>query len=171
MFKQFYSTWFACIGTLGIVILMACNGAVGVSAGIKKDLNTGLSSSYKNMEPQKVYLSMNGEELGHTDIPIGETFFVINDNVKGMVKKDGKVAVGCALRITDKTGKILLNEADLFKDHDIFHPDSAKQLRCAVTTGNPMEWEEKYNVDVKFWDKNGDGSIENKVTIRAIDMP
>ena len=170
MFKQFYYTLFVGIGLLCISILPACDGSVAV-VGVKKDLNTGLSSSYKNMEPQKVYLLMNGEELGHTDIPIGETFYVINDNINGLVEKDGKVAVGCALKITDKTGKVLLEEADLFKGQDIFEPDSARQLRCAVTTGKPMEWEEQYHVLVKFWDKNADGSIENKVTIRAIDMP
>jgi hypothetical protein len=34
-----------------------------------------------------------------------------------------------------------------------------------------MQWEEKYDVAVTFWDKNGNGKIENKVTIRSIDIP
>jgi hypothetical protein len=40
-----------------------------------------------------------------------------------------------------------------------------------VSTGKPMQWEEKYDVAVTFWDKFGDGKIENKVTIRSIDIP
>ncbi|RYD74816.1 MAG: hypothetical protein EOP53_17580 [Sphingobacteriales bacterium] len=171
MFKSSSVNYFASIALVCIIFLSACNGSVGGSAGIKKDLNTGLSSSYKNMEPQKVYLLMNGETLNHVDIPIGEKFYVINDNVKGLTEKDGKVSVGCSLKITDKKGKVLLDEADLFKGEDIFHRDSATVLRCAVTTGNPMQWDEKYDVDVRFWDKYGDGSIENKVTIKAIDIP
>ena len=39
------------------------------------------------------------------------------------------------------------------------------------TTGKPMEWEEKYNVKTGFWDKWGDGTITNEVTIRMIDIP
>ena len=154
-----------------MVIFSACNGSVGVAAGIKKDLTTGLTSTYKNMEPEKVFLVMNDEVLNHNDIPIGEKFFVINENVKGLKEKDGKVSVGCSLSITDKKGKVLLDEKDLFRGEDIFKKEDATMLRCTVTTGSPMEWEEKYDVHVKFWDKYGDGSIENKVTIRAIDIP
>jgi len=44
-------------------------------------------------------------------------------------------------------------------------------LKCTVSTGESMKWEEKYNVAVNFWDKNGNGKIENKVTIRMIDLP
>lgn len=153
------------------VILFSCNGSVGGSAGIKKDFGTGLVSTYKNLEPEKVFLVMNDEVLNHTDIPIGETFFLINDNVKGLKEKDGKVSVGCSLKITDQKGKVLLDEKDLFKGEDVLKKEDAKMLRCTITTGDPMQWEEKYDVLVKFWDKYGDGSIENKVTIRAIDIP
>lgn len=34
-----------------------------------------------------------------------------------------------------------------------------------------MQWEEKYDVEAVFWDKNGTGRITNKVTIRMIDIP
>lgn len=114
---------------------------------------------------------MNDEVLNHTDIPIGEKFFLINDNVKGLKEKDGKISVGCSLKITDQKGKVLLDEKDLFKGEDVFKKEDAKMLRCTINTGDPMQWEEKYDVQVKFWDKYGDGYIENKVTIRAIDIP
>lgn len=171
MFKKYPFIFFIAMAAAGLFALNACNESFGGSAGIKKDLTTGLSSSYKNMEPQKVFLVMNGEELNHTDIPLGEKFYVINDNVKGLTEKDGKVSVGCSLQIIDKKGKVLLDETDLFRNADIFDRDSATVLRCGVTTGNPMQWEENYDVHVKFWDKYGDGNIENKVTIRAIDVP
>lgn len=153
-----------------VVILSSCNGPI-VSAGIKKDLNTGLSSSYTGMEPEKVFLVMNNEILNHTDIPIGESFLLVNDGIKGMEVKNGKVKVGCSLSVSDQQGKVLLNEKDLFANHDEFEEKDAKMLKCTVGTGAPMKWEEKYNVAVTFWDKNGPGKIENKVTIRSIDMP
>jgi len=152
-----------------IVFLSACSSQVSV--GIKKDFNTGLSSSYSNMEPEKVFLVMNNEVLNHTDIPLGESFLLVNDGIKGMQVKNVKVTIGCSLQITDSIGKILLSEKDLFAGHDIFDEKDAKMLKCTVSTGESMKWEEKYNVAVNFWDKNGNGKIENKVTIRMIDLP
>jgi hypothetical protein len=148
-------------------VLISCH----YSAGVKKDLNTGLISTYKNMEPEKVFLIMNDEVLNHTDIPLGEKFMLINENVKGLKERDGKISIGCSLKITDQKGKIILEEKDLFEGKDLFKPEDASMLKCTVTTGDPMKWEEKYDIHVIFRDKYSDGKIENKVTIRAIDIP
>ena len=139
--------------------------------GVKKDLATGLVTSYKDMEPATARLVMNNEVLNHTDIPIGEKFIVINDDVSVLVTKNGKVKVGCYLKIADKSGKILLEEKDLFAGSDEFSPQEARMLQCTVTTGEPMKWEENYDVLVSFWDKQGKGRVDNSVTIRMIDIP
>ena len=55
-------------------------------------------------------------KLGHTQIPPGEKFVVINEHVKGLVVKDNKISIGCSLVIADSRGKELMNEADLFKN-------------------------------------------------------
>jgi hypothetical protein len=153
-----------------VLILVSCNGPI-VTAGIKKDFNTGMSSSYTGMEPEKVFLVMNNEVLNHTDIPIGESFLLVNDGIKGLQSKNGKVRVGCSLSITDEQGEILMDEKDLFEGHDEFEEKDAKLLKCTVNTGEPMKWEKKYNTAVTFWDKNGSGKIENHVTVRMVDMP
>ena len=173
MIKQFITAkldvTFLPVAVVLITFLSACNSKV--SMGVKKDLNTGLYSSYVNMEPEKVFLVMNNEVLNHTDIPLGESFLLVNDGVSGLQEKNGKVNVGCSLQIADSGGKLLLDEKDLFEGHDEFEPKDAKMLKCTVSTGVPMKWEEKYNVTVVFWDKNSGGKIENKVTIRSIDVP
>lgn len=160
----------ACVMAAVVVLtFVSCNGQV--SAGIKKDLTTGLTAKYSNLEPGKVMLVMNDEILRHTDIPLGERFVLVNDNVKGLKEKDGNVSVGCSLVIKDKNGNELLNEPDLLKgDAGVFSKDIT-YLKCTVDTGEPMQWEETYAVNVVFWDKNGTGKIENTVNIRAIDMP
>lgn len=160
--------------TCGLVLfvllsLASCNGQVSV--GIKKDLTTGLTAKYSNLEPEKLLLVMNDEILNHTDIPLGESFMLVNDNVKGLKEKDGKVSVGCSLVITDKNGKELLNEPDLLKGEAGVFSKDITYLKCTVNTGEPMQWEETYAVNVVFWDKNGTGKIENTVNIKAIDMP
>lgn len=153
-----------------IIAISACNAQPPL-AGIVKDNTTGLTATYKTLKPGKVSLVMNDEILNHTDIPLGESFMLVNNGIRGLTVKKGKVAVGCALTIKNKAGKIILQSDDLFKGADILNKDSADFLRCVVYTGKPMEWEEKYDVTVVFWDKYGTGKIENKVTIRCIDIP
>lgn len=152
-----------------LVGMVACSA--GTKTGINKDFNTGLTATWTDMEPGEVLLVMNGEALNHTDIPIGESFILANKDIKGMVVKDGKISAGCALKIADKKGNILLEEADLLKGNDVFDAADASLLKCTVNTGEPMQWEEQYDVQVTFWDKYGTGRIDNKVTIRAIDIP
>jgi len=154
-----------------LLVLLLAYGCDHKLAGVKKDLSTGLVTTYKDIELAKALLVMNDEVLNHADIPIGEKFIVINDDVSGLVTKNGKVKVGCYLKIADKSGKILLEEKDLFAGNDEFLPKDARMLQCTVTTGEPMKWEENYNVLVSFWDKQGKGRIDNSVTIRMIDIP
>ncbi len=144
---------------------------LSVSQGSVSNAATGLKANYRNIETGSVKLVMNDEVLGHTDIPLGEKFYIVNDDIKGLSTKEGKVSVGCSLLITDETGKILLKEPDLFSGNDVFGKDEVTQLRCAVSTGLPMESENHYNIKARFWDKYGDGFIENTLTFRIIDMP
>lgn len=154
---------------ISIASVSACNSKT--VAGVKKDFNTGLTCTYENIEPEKTLLLMNGEVLNHTDIPFGESFVLVNDNVDGLTVKDGKVSVGCTLTVTDKTGNVILNEEDLFKGRDVFNKADARYLKCTVSTGEPMLWDENYKVQVKFWDKYGNGNIENNLSIHIIDIP
>ena len=139
--------------------------------GIKKELSTGLTTSYKGIEPSNAFMIMNDEVIHHTDIPLGEKFILVNDGVNGLVVKNDKVKVGCYLKIADKSGNVLLEEHDLFKGSDEFSQKNARMLKCTVSTGKPMKWEEEYNVTVSFWDKQGKGRIDNTVTIKTIDIP
>jgi hypothetical protein len=152
-----------------LVFLSSCSESFVV--GVKKDFSTGLVADYKNMEPEKVMLVMNDEVLNHTDIPVGEKFILANDFIKGITVEDGKVAVGCSLQITDTSGKIILDEKDLFKEGGVYNEKEAQLLKCTVSTGAPMQAEEYYDVAVKFWDKKGNGFINNKVRVHMIDMP
>ncbi len=162
------------IQSLGIALftsfLLACSGQPMV--GVNKDMNTGMVTTYSKLKPEETVLVMNEEKLGHTQIPLGENFVVINNKVKGLVVKDNKVSIGCSLVISDSNGKELMHEEDLFKDNGgIYNEKDAEHLRCTVSTGKPMEYEKSYNVAVRFWDKYGSGSIENKFSIEIIDLP
>jgi hypothetical protein len=152
-----------------IFFLHACTASV--SKGVKKDFTTGLTTSFTRMQPQKALLVMNGEELHHTDIPVGESFILMNDGIEGQVTNNGTVRLGCSLTIAYKSGAVLFKDNDLFLEKDMFREEEAKLLKCTIHTGAPMQSGEQYDVTVVFWDKYGKGSIENKFTINMIDMP
>lgn len=154
-----------------LVALMFASCGNSPVAGFKKNMNTGMVTNYKGLAPESAMLVMNKEEINHTDIPLGEEFVLMNNGVKGFTLENNKAKIGCSLKISDKKGQVLLNEQDLFKGHDSFSPEDAANLRCTITTGAPMKSEEFYDVVVVFKDKLGEGNIENKFTIRAIDMP
>ncbi|MEO6314770.1 MAG: hypothetical protein ABIU63_04630 [Chitinophagaceae bacterium] len=151
-----------------VSVLFACSGA---KVGINRNINTGMVTTSRGLATGSTKMTLNDAVLDQPDIPLGASFVIINEGIKGLTVKDGKCAVGCALLITDKKGKVLLSEADLFKGNGIFEKENAGQLRCLVSTGKPMKLEQQYNVSVVFTDKYGSGSVENKVAIRPIDLP
>jgi hypothetical protein len=144
---------------------------LSVSQGSITNPPTGMKAAYRNIETSDIKLVMNDEVLGHTDIPLGEKFYIINNGIKGLTQKEGMVSIGCSLLITDEKGATIMNVADLFSGNDVFKKEEVETLRCSVSTGLPMESEAHYLVKAKFWDKYGDGFIENVVKIRVIDMP
>lgn len=160
---------------LGIVVLLCTlfsfDSVAQTKTGIKKDINSGLVTTYQQLEPAEIEMVMNDEVIHHHDIPLGEKFIIRNKNVKGFVIKNGKVSVGCALTISDTKGKKVLDIVDLFKGKDVFKPEDMNNLKCTISTGNPMDWEKMYTVQVTYWDKYGKGKLVNKIKIRTIDIP
>jgi hypothetical protein len=159
-----------------ITITILLSGALFVacekipSAGFIKDSN-GISTTYKNLKPEDVFKTMNGERFEHCNIPLGEDFYIINNNIKGFAEKEGKVSIGSSMLITSATGDTLLFEPDLFKGNDVFAKDSLNNLRSLVSTGAPMVYDSFYHVAVRYWDKYGKGELTNELTIETIDIP
>lgn len=164
---------FRSVNALMVILILTCTSSCSFkkSSGIKKDLNTGLTTSFVNMEPSSAWLEMNNEVLNHTDIPLGNSFLLINENVSDMQVKDGRISAGCSLKISEDNGKVLLEEKDLFAGNDVFAKEDNTRLKCTINTGSPMEPEKKYLIQVIFWDKYGDGKIVNECTVKSIDHP
>lgn len=151
------------------VVLVSCDDIP--QAGIIRNTSNGITTTYTNLKPDGAVLIMNGEEINHNQIPLGEEFQLINTGVLGFMSTDNRVRVGSELIISKKDGEVLLHTEDLFSDGNGFHKDSVSFLRCYVSTGSPMEYDQKYDVQVRFWDKSGDGEIVNKMEIEIIDIP
>lgn len=162
--------FFSVLAILLFALINSCNGQ-SAKHGADKNINTGITTEYHIISFEKTYLIMNDEVLNHTDIPLGESFYLVHDGIKGFVQKEGKISMGCSLLISDMQGKVLLHNKDLYEGNDMYEKDSIEFIRCTIGTGSPMQYEEKYNIQVAFWDKYGEGKIENNFTIRCIDIP
>ena len=140
-------------------------------AGIINNVTNGVTTSYKNLKPEEVLKVMNDEVVEHNQVILGEELEVITNKVTGFTEREGRVSVGGELKVTDYTGKVLLHIDDLFEPGRTFHHDSISFLRCTVSTGSPMKYNETYDVEIRYWDKSGDGEIVNEFTMEIIDIP
>ncbi|MEO6491048.1 MAG: hypothetical protein ABIO04_13985 [Ferruginibacter sp.] len=166
--KQFAMTRLLCYLLFILVALNSCKSKM-LHAGVTKVLSTGLKTTYKNLHPENVILVMNGTTINDADIPLGESFILVNDKTTGLEAKDGKHLVGCSLIIKDMNDQVLMNEPDLFEQTGTLEQNETTVLRCTVNTGKPMEAGKKYHVVSTFWDKYGNGTIENDITVKMTD--
>ncbi|MDP3360125.1 MAG: hypothetical protein Q8S41_12345 [Lutibacter sp.] len=126
------------------------------SKGVKKDLASGLSTSYNGLTIDDVYLANeNGNRLSDHKITMGSKLAVVATGVDYFSEKDGKVFPGCTILLTDKTGEEILNLPDAFADMvNGTTASEAKILQASLNTGDPMIVGETYHLYVRFYDKN-----------------
>jgi hypothetical protein len=135
---------------LSILLLSSCN----FSKGVKKDLTTGLSTSYNGFAVDDVYLTVDGNKLSSNKVTLGKEILVVANGVENYGEKDGKVFPGCSILLTDKAGKEILNLADAFADmKDGVESSKASMLNATLNTGNPMVAGETYHLKTRFYDK------------------
>jgi hypothetical protein len=140
------------ICTAFLFSITACN----FSKGVKKDLGTGLSSSYNGFAVEEIYLTdVDGNRLASNKIALGSKIGILATGVDYFAEKDGKVFPGCRILLTDKNKKEILNLPDAFADMTAgTTPAEAKFLKASLTTGDPMVAGETYHLNVRFFDKN-----------------
>lgn len=126
------------------------------SKGVKKDLNTGLTTSYNGFSIDDIFLT-NGDRnrLSNNQIVLGTKLLVIATGVKHFAEKNGQVFPGCTIILTDKNKKELLNLPDAFEDmKEGTLAKQAETLQAQLATGSPMVPGETYHLAVRFFDKN-----------------
>src|SRR6186997_230763 len=122
-------------------------------SGIIRNTSNGITTTFKNIKTEEVVKVMNGEVVEHDQVVLGENLEVISNKISGLTEKNGLVSVGCELTVSDQSGKVLLHLEDMFGPDQTFVKDSVSFLRCTVSTGSPMQYNEKYDVIIKYWDK------------------
>lgn len=126
------------------------------SKGVKKDLKTGLSTTYNGFTLEDTYLTdEKGNRLNNNQILLGSKLSVVATGVDYFAEKDGKVFPGCTILLTDKAGEEILNLPDAFAEMtEGTTVAEAKTLQASLNTGDPMVVGETYHLYVRFYDNN-----------------
>jgi hypothetical protein len=133
-----------------LFFLSACH----FSKGVKKDLSTGLSTSYNGFSVEDIYLTVDSNKINTNKITLGKKIEIVINGVENFEEKDGKVFPGCSILLTDKTGKEILNLADAFADMNAgIDPSKAGLLAASLNTGEPMQVGQTYHLKTRFYDK------------------
>ncbi len=139
------------------------------SKGVKKDLNTGLSTSYNGLAIDDVFLAdESGNRLSKNQIALGAKVLMVASGVDYLTEKEGKVFPGCQIILTDKNKNEILNLPDAFADMtNGTTAAEAKTLQASLSTGQPMVSGETYHLLVRFYDKHAkEKEIVSNVDLR-----
>jgi len=137
--------------TLCTLVLFSCNFSVGTN----KDLATGLSYNYNGFAVDEVlFVGPDNTAMSSNEVELNTKVAIIVQGLTNYELKDDKAFPGLMIRLTDKTGDAILDEADLFANSEGYSIADASVLRGAVTVGDPMKSGESYHLKMRVWDKN-----------------
>jgi hypothetical protein len=147
------------------IILFSCN----FSAGVEKDLSTGLTTKHNGLNLTKATIVDNsGATINPTNIKLGQSFDIVVTGVENFTDKNGKAFPGCKMQLIDKAGKAILDIADAYAEmKNGASIEDVKTLTASFKTGSPMVVGETYKANVVFFDKEKTSStIDVEVNIK-----
>ncbi len=147
------------IKLFGILFAMVTLSACEFNQSVNKDLKTGAYSRGNGLGCDEIVMKVNGQEESRNEFIEAEKVNFYFNNITGFKKIKGKAFPGMSL--------VILSENDTIRNH----PDllahlsegtdlSPLQLRSYFIADLPYEHNEKYKVQIKIWDNNGDGTFE-----------
>lgn len=157
------------IYSLPFLLLTACGGG-SFSKGVKKDITTGLTSSYNGFSVDDIYLTDDkGNKISSNQVTLGNSLLVVASGVENYKLVNGKAYPGCTIILTDKNKTELLNLKDAFASlSDGLPAAEATELKATLNTGAPMLAGETYQLYVHFYDKqNVTSGITSTVELLA----
>lgn len=141
--------------TSAIVIVIVTASSCNFSAGVNKDLTTGLSYEYNGFGVDEVvFVDPKNERATNNEVTLNTEVAIVAQGLTNYELKDGRAFPGLALSVKDKSGNAVIDEADLFSQSEGFSADDASVIRGSVTIGEPMQSGNTYDVVMRIWDKN-----------------
>ena len=147
-----------------IILFTSCQ----FSKGVKKDLATGLTTTYNGLTIENIYLtdSLSNAPSKNNIIKLGNPVSILAIGVDYFTEENGKVFPACSIILKDKNGKEIINQSDAFAALiNGTSKESSTELRAILNTGNPMVAGESYQLDVVFFDRK---KKENEIKANII---
>lgn len=134
------------------LLLASCS----FSKGVKKDLVTGLSSSYNGFAIESIsVVDADNKSLSRNEVAMDSKFSIVVEGIENYELKNEKAFPGLSLQVTDAEGKDVINESDLLASYtDGVSTTDASVLSGTVTVGNPMVSGQTYHCKIRIFDKN-----------------
>lgn len=157
---------------LSVVYLTSCN----FSKGIKTDLTTGLTYSYNGFKLEDItVLDSHQKALTSNQLPEGSVLYFQMSNVGNYTVVDGKVYLGCSMKITDSNNSILYSDDDLYKNAEEFDVNKARNPIVSARLASPLTAGNTYTVEIHFYDKKKsenviDASVKIELTPSKVNI-
>jgi hypothetical protein len=138
--------------TAALVLLVGCS----FSKGTKKDLTTGLSTSYNGFAIDDIAIVGDGDKaLSSGTVPMNSKFAIVFQGIENYTLKNDKAFPGLAITVTDSKGTEIMKEADLLAGSaEGYSSTDASVLRGAITVASPMVVGQSYHCTIRVFDKN-----------------
>ncbi|SEN56124.1 hypothetical protein SAMN05216436_11829 [bacterium A37T11] len=137
--------------------ISSCN----FSAGIKKDLKTGLSFHYKGFRTNNVFLvDSANQKLNSNKIPFNAKIGFLVYGISKFSLKNGKIFPGMSVAVEDQNGFPVVNQSpDLFANSPGFSEQEGSVLLGSIRIIPPMKAGQTYHLKTHVWDKNNASNI------------
>jgi len=134
------------------------------TAGVNKDLITGLKVSNSGLSYKEANLVVDNAKVTSSEFKLGDVVYLEVNGIEGYVEKDGKVFIGASLVITDPKGNKIMDYADLFAETaaEGVSPKDAPVITLHFPTDSLMLGA-KCLWKSKIWDKSGKGEINTEL--------
>jgi hypothetical protein len=139
------------------VLSSESNGPL-TGATVKNDIDLDA----KGVKVKEAYLmDENRNLLSENEVEEGKSVRCVVKLDTGWTKYDGKSYVGASEKIISGSGKVVLDEADLFKDYNEsgVSATDAGVLSVLATITRKEPGMDDYKVQFRMWDKKGSGEV------------
>jgi hypothetical protein len=138
----------------------ALNGAL-----IKNDIDVEATG----VKVKEIYLMDEGRNMLEENVTrMGSKIYMVIKLDTGWTKENGKSYIGASERISTKSGRVIVDAEDIFKDYEasgIDAVDAGLISLSAVITQNEDDIE-NFVVKFRVWDKKGKGEVKGQYKFR-----
>jgi hypothetical protein len=130
-----------------------------------KDL-LGIKKVTNGLTCQNAFI-MSGVPLGANFVHDGDELDFVLTGVTGFTVQEGHIKLGAGMTVKDKTGDVILEYTDVFKDDDTNDPKEAETLHMTLNVDDPMTPGNTYLWTITVWDKLSQKRLETSVSLEV----